>query len=115
MPTYLHPDIDPFVVRGPPLDICEQVFLYSLSGAGPCGASLGGDVVRLHVEYSDGEPKLFARTTSEGGARGMASLEREGRCEDELPVLLGPDYEFRDVLDGTAMTPAKRWRTSKPG
>lgn len=57
--SYNDPKFVAGLTRGSPLDICEHVFLVALSTVGIHLASPSGDIVRVHVRYSDSLPCLF--------------------------------------------------------
>lgn len=65
---YLSDDFLEAYVRGSPLDICEHVFLRSVSKCGLCLASPVGQVAKIHAPLEDGRASLLSVLSASGSS-----------------------------------------------
>lgn len=84
---YHRPDYQAFFTRGSPVDVCEHVFLKSLSTVGFHISSPTGDVLRLHVRMQDGKPNLFSTARIYQSALWAAAIEIEGEGKPSYDAL----------------------------
>lgn len=90
---YRTPDYHAFFSRGSPIDVCEHIFLKSLSNVGVHISSPMGDVLRLHVSMQDGKPNLFSNTRIYESSHWAAAVEIEGEDKPSYNLLENANFK----------------------
>lgn len=78
--------------RGSPLDICEFLFLYSLSSVGFCLASPLGNIARVFIVFEDDRPSLFSVLTPDASAYFYAAAGLDKVIDSSLRRIEGSQF-----------------------
>lgn len=90
---YHKPDFTLAFVRGSPLDICEHVFLKSVSRIGVCVASPAGRVLKLYSPLKDGRISLFSVMTPASSAMNALASENETGSTEIVDQIAGHRFQ----------------------
>lgn len=90
---YHRPDYQAFFTRGSPIDVCEHVFLKSLSNVGVHISSPTGDVLKLHVRMQDAKPNLFSSARIYESALWAAGVKIEGEHKPSYDLLENANFK----------------------
>ncbi len=84
------------LLRGSPLDICEFLFLYSLSSVGFYLASPVGNIVRVFIVFEDERPSIFTVLTPHASAYNHAAAGLDKGFQASVKNLAGSRFAAWD-------------------
>lgn len=80
------------LLRGSPLDICEFLFLNSLSSVGFYLASPSGNIARVFIVFDDERPSIFTVLTPHASAYNSAAAQLDSAFQTSVKSLAGHQF-----------------------
>lgn len=84
------------LLRGSPLDICEFLFLKSLTSVGFHLASPSGNIIRVFIVFEDGQPSIFSVLTPHTSAYNSAAARLDKAFQTSVKILAGNQFAAWD-------------------